>query len=141
MWADAFRQRRCVIPVSVFYEWGPGGSGGRRQAHEFRCPEDDYLWVAGIWEGREDVGGGEPGRCYSMVTTAASPTVVPIHDRMPALLLPEEVPQYLDLDPGPDLDRAPRRWDFRPYSGDLFVAPCDSPLAKPHEPDAGPELF
>ncbi len=49
MWADALRERRCVIPVSVFYEWGPG-VGGRKQAHEFRHPDDDYLWVAGLWE-------------------------------------------------------------------------------------------
>ena len=49
MWAEAFRDRRCVIPVSVFYEWGTG-VGGRKQAYGFRSPEDDYLWVAGMWE-------------------------------------------------------------------------------------------
>ena len=48
MWAKAFLERRCVIPVSAFYEWGPG-VGGRKQAHEFHDPEDDYLWIAGLW--------------------------------------------------------------------------------------------
>ena len=70
MWAEAFRERRCVIPASLFYEWGPG-AGGRKQAYEFHNPEDDYLWIAGLWEPGE----GDLGFCYSMVTTAASPVM------------------------------------------------------------------
>ena len=66
--------------MSFFYEWRPG-AGGRKQAHEFHDPKDDYLWAAGIWEERTDL-----GPCYTMVTTADSPLMAPIHDRMPALL-------------------------------------------------------
>ena len=29
MWADALRERRCAIPMSLFYEWGPG-TGGKK---------------------------------------------------------------------------------------------------------------
>lgn len=115
MWADAFRERRCVIPMSLFYEWG-AGAGGRKQAHEFQDPDDDYLWIAGIWEENTEL-----GSCYSMVTTASSPMMAPIHDRMPALLRPEEISEYM-VDGG--------RWDFQPFAGKLVVTPCDSPLAK-----------
>jgi putative SOS response-associated peptidase YedK len=126
MWKEAFHERRCLIPMSVFYEWGPG-SGGRKQAHEFRDPEDDYLWAAGIWEPHADF-----GPCYSMVTTAASPLMSPIHDRMPALLRPEEMAEYL---------AGTGSWDFQPFAGSLVVEPCASPLAKRQGGGEQQELF
>lgn len=115
MWREAFHERRCLIPMSLFYEWGPG-RGGRKQAHEFRDPEDDHLWVAGIWEESQEL-----GPCYTMVTIAASPLMSPIHDRMPALLRPEEMQEWL---------AGSGRWDFQPFAGPLVVAPCDSPLVR-----------
>ena len=115
MWREAFHERRCVIPMTLFYEWGPG-VGGRKQAHEFHDPDDDYLWVAGIWEEHPEL-----GPCYSMVTTAASPLMSPIHDRMPALLRPEEMQEFL---------AGSGHWDFQPFAGSLVVTPCESPLAK-----------
>lgn len=64
MWKEAFHALRCVIPMSLFYEWGPG-VGELKQAHEFRDPDDDYLWAAGIWEADP-----EPGLCHTMVSPA-----------------------------------------------------------------------
>lgn len=127
MWTEAFQQRRCVIPMSAFFEWGPG-HGGRKQAHEFRDPEDDYLWIGGIWEHGE----GEIGPCYSMVTTAASPRMAPIHDRMPAILRAEEIAGYL---------AGSSPWPFQPFAGSLLVTPCESPLLKPRASDSQQELF
>jgi putative SOS response-associated peptidase YedK len=115
MWREAFHERRCVIPMTLFYEWGPG-QGGRKQAYEFRDPEDDWLWAAGIWEERPEL-----GPCYSMVTTAASPLMLPIHDRMPALLRPEQMQEWLAGTGGPE---------FRPFNEPLVVEPCESPLAR-----------
>ena len=126
MWNDAFRERRCMIPVSAFYEWGPG-VGGRKQAHEFHDPKDDYLWIAGIWEEHPDF-----GPCYSMVTTDASPLMAPIHKRMPAVLHSDDLLDFLD---------PATSWDFRPFSGDLIVKPCESPLKKPRDGAAQQELF
>ena len=56
-----------------------------------------------------------------MVTTAASTVMAPIHDRMPALLRAEEMPDFLG-----NLSE----WHFQPYNEPLVVKPCDSPLAK-----------
>lgn len=127
MWADAFRERRCVIPMSLFYEWG-ADTGGRKQPHEFHDPDDGYLWSAGIWEEHAEL-----GPCYTMVTTAASPLMAPVHDRMPALLRPEQMTEFLG---------GSSRWDFKPFDGPLVVTPCESPLAKRKPPsDSQPELF
>jgi hypothetical protein len=45
----------------------------------------------------------------------------PIHDRMPALLCPEKMQEWL---------AGSGRWDFQPFAGPLVVEPCASPLAK-----------
>lgn len=124
MWTDAFNLRRCVIPMTLFYEWGPGV--GRKQAYEFAEPAGDFLWVAGIWEEHP-----ESGPCYSMVTTAAPPLMAPIHDRMPALLLPGEALEFLSGGP----------WAFQPFAGPLTLTACVSPLAAPPPPDQQQELF
>ncbi len=113
MWAAAYHERRCIIPASVFYEWGPG-VGGLKQAHEFSNPDDDYLWIAGLWEP-----GAELGPCYAMVTTDASPVMAAIHSRMPAVLHPDEMRGFLD---------GGGHWNFQPYGGALAVTPCQSPL-------------
>ena len=128
MWKEAFHERRCVIPMTLFYEWGPG-TGGGKQAHQFRDPDDDYLWAAGIWEGHLEL-----GPCYTMVTTAASSLMSPIHDRMPALLRPEEMQEFLS---------STGYWDFQPFATPLAEATCASPLASRGGESQGsqPELF
>jgi len=49
MWAAACRERRCVIPMTEFWERGPGPDG-KKQAHLIRDAGDEWLWAAGIWE-------------------------------------------------------------------------------------------
>jgi putative SOS response-associated peptidase YedK len=126
MWREAFHERRCLIPMTLFYEWGPG-RGGRKQAHEFLDREGDYLWAAGIWEECREL-----GPCFSMVTTTASPLMSPIHDRMPALLRPEEMQEWL---------AGSGRWDFKPFAGPLVAKPCDSPLVRRTSSESQPDLF
>ena len=92
-------------------------------------PNDGYLWAAGIWEEHREL-----GPCYTMVTTAASPLMVPIHDRMPALLRPEEMAEFM---------AGGGHWDFQPFAGTLVVTACQSPLLAKPKPnsDSQPGLF
>lgn len=68
-----------------------------------------------------------------MVSTAASLLMSPVHDRMPALLRPEEMDKWL---------AGNGEWDFQPFSSVLVVTPCESPLVRNPEmlPQQG-ELF
>jgi putative SOS response-associated peptidase YedK len=83
--------------------------------------------MAGLWEP-----GGEIGPCFTMVTTAAPPLMASIHDRMPAVLHPDEMKGFLAGD---------NVWNFHPYGGDLLVAPCASPLKNPRGDGGHGELF
>ena len=96
--------------------------GGRKQAYEITRPDDDdWLWIAGIWEANPEL-----GNCYSMITTAAAPSVGFIHDRMPAVLQWETAVKFLT---GAAID-------FSPFSGSLTATPCQSPLIR-KKPDGG----
>ena len=88
MWGEAFRDRRCLVPVAAFYEWS--GPKGNKRTHRFTRPDGGWLWMAGIWEEN-----ASHGPCFSMITTAANALVAPIHERMPAVLGDSELADYL----------------------------------------------
>ena len=125
MWSEAYRERRCLIPMSSYYEWS---GDGRKQAYEICNLGDDWLWAAGLWEEN-----AQHGLCYSMITTNATAAVCHIHDRMPALLTPEETERWLSGE---------SEWSFTPFTGQLIATPCQSPLRQPPgNIPSQPELF
>lgn len=71
--------RRCVIPTTGFYEWGPG-VGGKKQKYRFNLPGGKELYLAGLWN---SFAGEE--RCV-ILTTGANGSMNSIHDRMPVVL-------------------------------------------------------
>lgn len=89
MWREAFRERRCLIPATAFYEWVEG-PGGKTTPLRFTAANDGWLMLAGIWED------GEGGPCFSVITTEPSACVREVHDRMPAVLEDARIGSYLD---------------------------------------------
>lgn len=118
MWSEAWEnRRRCLIPISTFYEWT--GSTGNKQTYAFRNGEnhENLLWAAGIWER------GESGDAYSMLTTNSSGPTAEIHHRMPVLLPQSAREEYLDTsDP---------RQLLVPFEGNLEIFRCLNPLRNP----------
>jgi putative SOS response-associated peptidase YedK len=97
---STFKQRRCLIPASGFYEWAKQGTG-RKQAY-FICPRAGELFsFAGLWERWHDPEGEEVESC-TILTTTANELMRPIHERMPVILDLSAEEQWLDPRSAPD---------------------------------------
>lgn len=95
----AFRARRCLVPVSAFYEWS--GKPGHKTKWRITLPEPGPFALAGLWEWWRDPAqpNGSDGagiETYTIVTTAASAQMAPVHDRMPVIVPAERYALWLD---------------------------------------------
>lgn len=93
---EAFRSRRCVVPVSGFYEWQPIGSG--KQAWYIH-PKADVLLLAGVYERCER--DGRVLETFSVITTAANAFMQRLHERMPVIIQRERVGDWLNAEADP----------------------------------------
>ncbi len=84
MFRSAFASRRCLVPVSEFYEWRKPD----RQPFAFGAAGGVVLALAGLWELWTSPA-GETVRSFTIVTTEANVTMAPIHNRMPVVLAPD----------------------------------------------------
>lgn len=95
---DAFRSRRCVVPMDGFYEWRAGPAEGARPVKVpwwIHRPDRRPFGVAGLWE-RWRRAEGDPLVTFTLLTTAASAWMRPLHDRMPVVLDTEGAATWLD---------------------------------------------
>lgn len=97
LFRDAFRRRRCLVPVDGFYEWRREGS--QRRPLRIHDPGERPLVLAGLWTGRRDPATGEWQRTFTIVTTRPNAFMAPIHDRMPVVLPPDSWATWLDPAP------------------------------------------
>jgi len=91
----ALSRRRCLIPADGFYEWKR--EGGTRQPMHIRRKDGDLFAFAGLWEEWKQPD-GTPLHTCTIITTSPNAVMLPIHDRMPAILLPEEEEAWLQSD-------------------------------------------
>lgn len=81
---DSVRHRRCIIPARGFYEWN-------KNKEKFFYERNDIpvLFMAGCYNRYED------RDRFVILTTAANPSVVPVHNRMPLVLDLEELEDWV----------------------------------------------
>jgi putative SOS response-associated peptidase YedK len=90
---DAFRKRRCLIPVDGFYEWQKTGEG--KNPFFIRLRDERPFLLAGLWE-RWASPAAEPIESCTVITTRANDLLLPIHDRMPVIIASDEIDFWLD---------------------------------------------
>jgi putative SOS response-associated peptidase YedK len=85
---EAFRTRRCLVPITAFFEWQKSESKSLR----FRCaPREStgqlgQFWaLAGLWSTWRSPEGRKVGS-FTIVTTTPNEGIAAIHDRMPVVL-------------------------------------------------------
>lgn len=88
----AFRARRCAVPCSGWYEWRDEG-GPRKRRYLFRPAEGEGFLMAGIWYP------GEQGPELVTLTTAPAPECAPYHHRMPLLIPPAQLQDWVAGEP------------------------------------------
>ena len=90
---SAFRQRRCIIPATGFFEWK--SERGVKQPWYVSLKSGEPMAFAGLWEswhgvGRQGESGGENKDeaviSCCIITISANALMETIHDRMPVIL-------------------------------------------------------
>ena len=128
------RSKRCLIVADGFYEW--------KQENGFKTPmyiglkDREPFAFAGLWD-QWKAPDGQQVRSCTIITTEPNELIAPIHNRMPAILLPDAYELWLD----PDVhdEHALSHW-LAPYPSDEMMARPVSRLVNDPKRDS-PELI
>ncbi|WP_242918036.1 SOS response-associated peptidase [Pontibacter liquoris] len=93
LFRELINRKRCLAPADSFYEWRTSSAG--KAPYRFLLKDEGLFCFAGLWDEWTDKETGEVINSYTLITTAANELMLPIHDRMPVLLHPEEESLWL----------------------------------------------
>ena len=108
---NAWRARRCLIPVNGYFEWTRAGK--IRQPWLIQRQDGSPLFLAGLWERWRAAGQAaqsglfaengpdEELETFTILTTEANGDVKTIHHRMPVLVQPDQFDAWLTGAPPP----------------------------------------
>lgn len=95
---NAIKHRRCLVPMDGFYEWKKEGK--TKTPYRIILPETPIFTAAGLWETWKDHSGKEIFS-FTVITQKPNTLMSSIHDRMPAILSPEQERLWIDNDLSP----------------------------------------
>jgi putative SOS response-associated peptidase YedK len=134
---EPFKTKRCLMPVSGYYEWQdtPGG----KQPNYFTARDGSpVLTIAGLWDEWKNRETGERIKSCTMIICEPNEFVAEAHDRMPVLLQPEQFEHWLSGDMGvEELKPAPndylQRWAVSKRVNSSKADKDDATLIEPIE--------
>lgn len=129
---DAYKRRRCLLPIDSFFEWKPIAGSKAKQPYAIGMRSGEPFALAAIWENWQRPGTEEWMRTFCVVTTKANDLMSDIHDRMPVIVPPESYDHWLStLDPDP-------RGVLEPFpSTPMTKWPVSTRVNKPANDDPG----
>jgi putative SOS response-associated peptidase YedK len=126
---EAYRKRRCIVPVDGFFEWKAIKGQKAKQPYAIAMKDGAAFGLAGIWENWKEPASGDWIRTFAIITTDANELVADIHDRMPLILAPADYARWLGEEPDPrDL--------MQPFPSELMrMWPISTRVNKPANDD------
>ena len=104
---EAYRKRRCILPVDGFFEWKAIKGQKAKRPYAIAMKDGSPFGIGGLWENWRDPTSSEWVRTFAIITTDANDLVAEIHDRMPLILAPTDYTRWLSDEPDPgDLMRS-----------------------------------
>lgn len=94
----AAQERRCIIPMRGWYEWSRR-SGQPKTPYLATASDGSLLQVAGVFDHVVNNDTGEVLPAFTVCTRQATGPAAEIHDRMPAIVDPTNVEEWLCGDP------------------------------------------
>jgi putative SOS response-associated peptidase YedK len=91
---EAFKRRRCLIPLDGFYEW-QAVSARVKQPYAVGLKSGALFAVAGVWDRWKDKATGESLDTYTLITTDPNELMEPFHNRMPVIVRPADYERWM----------------------------------------------
>lgn len=116
LYSPALRIRRCIVPVSGFFEW-KRTTPKSKQVYAIQRKDDQPLLLAGLWAINKQIFNNKDVLSYTVITRKPNSLVSDIHNRMPAILLRNQISAWLNSEWG-----EARECLAEPFPSDMITA-------------------
>jgi putative SOS response-associated peptidase YedK len=129
---DAYKRRRCILPIDNFFEWQPIKGAKTKQPYAIGMKSGDPFGLAAICEKWRASGKDEWVATFAVITCPANEVMATIHDRMPVIIPPIAYDRWLaNIEPDP-------RDMLVPFPSEpMTMWPISSRVNKPENDDEG----
>lgn len=92
---ESLQMRRCLLPATSYFEWKTLHQGKTKIPYLVQLKSNPIFSIAGLWINQLDAH-GELIPKFVLITQEPTKNLSTIHDRMPAILSPENEQKWLD---------------------------------------------